>query len=311
MKLIIYSYLSNRRSVLGNIPTYNDLFSIFHPIRESRDTSVVSRQCSKSWGEISCQYHALQNVRGYDYVGFESAVRPIFVDFMLPERLLIEFTNIYALREKFARSWHVSHLSIQPDVLKEYEAMRIACDEADTARFMRWLERTDAVVPQFENGSADRFRLTHLDETWELFTGIVRKIGIFQSIPEVFFVSGFWPWYNSYIMRADLFETFADAAFTAFFEFSETYPNLSPYLIRFIFEKLLGVYLRYCAYENALFRQAGVPLLHVLPAEQPVSVPEGFDAEAYLGINIDVAAAGAPADGHYLGHGWREDRNWD
>ncbi|MDE8342301.1 MAG: DUF4422 domain-containing protein [Acidocella sp.] len=311
MKLIIYSYLSKRRSILENLPTYNDLFSLFHPNQENRDNNVNSREGSKNWGEVSCQYHALQNSRQYDYIGFENAVRPIFIDFMLPERLLTEFNNIHGLREKFVRTWKVSHLSIPPRILKEYEAMRMACDPADAARFMRWLERTDVVVPQFENGSADRFRLMHLDNTWDLFSGIVRKIGIFQKIPEEYFASGFWPWYNSYIMRADLFERYADSAFTAFFEFSETFPNLNPYLIRFISEKLLGVYLSYCAYENALFRQASVPLLHVLDEDPPVSLPKDFDSEAYLGINVDVAIAGAQADGHYLGIGWREDRNWD
>jgi SAM-dependent methyltransferase len=38
------------------------------------------------------------------------------------------------------------------------------------------------------------------------------------------------------------------------------------------------------------------------------TLPTDFDAEAYLAINPDVAAAGIPAADHYLNYGWKENR---
>ncbi len=41
---------------------------------------------------------------------------------------------------------------------------------------------------------------------------------------------------------------------------------------------------------------------------QPATVPEGFDGDAYLAANLDVAAAGMDPAEHYLRSGWREGR---
>lgn len=53
----------------------------------------------------------------------------------------------------------------------------------------------------------------------------------------------------------------------------------------------------------------GIVTEEVLKAVRaPTAVPEGFNAEAYLLAHPDVAAAGVPAEDHYLRHGWREGR---
>ncbi|HQU05548.1 MAG TPA: hypothetical protein PLT25_12635, partial [Acidocella sp.] len=300
MKLIIYSYLSEKRSLMGDIPVYEEVFSIFNPPPERDDFSVLNGQGPRSWGPIACQYYALQNASNFDYIGFENAARPMFIDILETVRLRESYPDIFALREKFARDWNRSRFDITAAVLKDYEATRVAFNDADKARLARWIERADIVVPQVGNGRADRFRLVHLDPTWDDFVAIARNTGIFQRIPEHFFTIDFWPWHNSFIMRADLFAAFADAAFTSFFEFRIKFPGLNQYAIRFLFEKLLGVYLRYTSYANALFRKTEVPLLHVVPKSQPTAVPEGFNVENYMGINADVAASGGSAEGHFM-----------
>jgi hypothetical protein len=307
MTLKIYSYLDEKRSTLGDVPRGNEFYSICPPVKQTPpETSLFL-----GWEELHSQFTALRaSPESPRYIGFENASRPLFLDPMKPERLRADHPTTFDLREKYSRDWRVSQLRVSAEVLKNYEAMRMACDDAEYARLMRWLGRVDAVVPHFQNGLNDRLRQAQLGETWDLLTIIIRQTGVFKNIPEQFFTVHLWPWFNSFIIRSDLFEEFFSASFESFLKLRENMPDVSLYATRFLMERLLGVFLQYRSYSDTLFRLAELPLLHLLPESPPESPPDGFDPKIYLKINSDVASAGIGAEQHYLSHGWREGREW-
>jgi hypothetical protein len=224
------------------------------------------------------------------------------------ERLLPQYKNVLALRDRFARRWDSARIDVPPHVLTEVEAMRAACDDAELGRIARWLERCDVVTPPVQNVAEDRLRQLHFQTEWAPFAAIASRIGVFAGIPVALYADQTQPLYNAFIIRTALFEPFIVAFFEALFEYRSR--AISNYATRYLAERLFGVYLRHLLYTNPLHRRAEVPLLWLGLSTPPACLPAGFDASAYFGLNPDVAAVGTSAEQHYRHFGWREQRAW-
>jgi hypothetical protein len=257
-------------------------------------------------------YFAWRNLSGkLDYVGFENAARPLFIDPVPQPRYLQEFPAIARLKAQHFINWQVPVLPVSQPALRDYAAMRSAFSSADHQRIENWVAGFDIITTPICDGLNDPLRREFFKTRWPPFAEILRGARIFGQLPaEDILTSPLWPWHNSFIMKSELFEQFIGPAFEAIFEFEKRHPQLLTHGADLFMERLLGLYLQFLHFNNPLIRISDLPILHEVPEAAPRALPTGFDATKYLEFNPDVAAAGIPAVVHFLVDGYREMRRW-
>lgn len=319
MRARIFAYVPITRALRHGVPGPNPLFASFVPgLATLPGTSVIGDRDGDSlpgraaYGALQSQYDVWRNLlRNHDYVGFEHGARPLFIDPMLIERLRADFPGVAKLRETMHADHREAWLAMTPDTAREHTAMRAAFTDADHARVTHWLSRLDIALTPSSRLAGDARRQMYFAGLWSRFVEVARQFGIFRAVPEELMMQAdAWPWFNSFIMRADLFDEFASACFEALFAFERIVPRLMAANIDLLAERLLGVFLHDCYWRSPLQRVALLPVLVTMPEQAPLALPEDFDPATYLVLNPDVAAAGVPADRHFLTHGWRETRDW-
>lgn len=310
MRVHVFSTVSSRRRSFGPAQVSNLFTSFFYPGQIDYQLSDTDHSILAA-PNVEQLYYAMQSfINDNDYLGFEDAAAPLFIDFVPSPRLSLEFPTLFELRKTVANQWHRPFHTVTSRDLIDYEIMRSRCDEADLGEFHRWLARVDVVMPFPTYGLADNFRMAHLKPGWEVFTFIARQCGVFKHISETFFGVEFWSFSSAFILRSDLLQPFADGFFEAALMFHRLRPEIDCYDLSFIFQRLLSVYLNYLLYKNDLLKVANIPVLHCLPSEPPSVLPVDFNADTYLRLNRDVFNAGMPGASHYLSAGWHEDRIW-
>ncbi len=310
MKIQIFSTISCRRRVLGAGPVANSFTSFLIPGQASYELNQTDREVLVA-PDIEHFYRALRfSISQNDYLGFEDAAEPLYIDAMPSQRLHAEFPKLLDLRKSVANKWSQPVHFITSDVLHTYESMRAKYDVEATNIFHILFERVDLAIPGSSYGFADRFRLAHLNPGWDIFTFIVRQCGVFSDIPETFFNIEFWPFTNSFVMKSDLLAPFLEAFFESAVLMHRLRPEIDCYDFHFMFPRLLAIYICYLKLQNGLLKIAHIPTLRAKLASLPSEVPVDFNDEIYLRLNRDVAEAGVPARTHYLSAGWREDRYW-
>jgi len=312
MKLRIFSFADDSGSEFSN--SSQQIFTSFNPndlsmrLDGAGDT-IADRPLYRG---LQSLYFVWRNLAGqFDYVGFENARGPLFIDPVPQSRYLEDFPRISWLKAQHFVNWQVPVLPVFPPVRRDYAAMRNAFTPADYQRIETWVAGFDVITTPLCDGLNDPLRREFFKHRWPLFAEILRGSSIFQQLPEdAILTSPLWPWYNSFIMKSELFAPFIGPAFEAIFEFERRYPDLLKHCADLFMERLLGLYLQYLHFTNPLLRISDLPILAEVPEVAPPVLPAGFDPAGYLELNPDVAAAGIPAVVHFLVSGYREMRRW-
>jgi hypothetical protein len=300
MTLRIFSFVDGQGASESSAASRR-IFTPFNP----RDLSAFSDRTSNFetiadrplYRDLQGLYFVWRHLaQKFDYVGFESAARPLLIDPLSLERHAREFPAIARLRAHHFVNWLVPVLPVTEPARRYYAAMRNALSEAECDRIERWVAGFDVITTPLCLGLGDTLCGEFFKDRWPLFVDIVRNIGVFSQLPvESIMTSALWPRHNSFIMKSELFAQFIGPAFEAIFEFERWHKNLLTYGADLFMERLLGLYLEFLNFSNPLNRLAELPILLPVPQEPPRALPAGFDADRYLEFNPDVAAAGLPA----------------
>jgi hypothetical protein len=313
MKLRIFSFVDGQND-LEFCAASRQMFTPFDPNNLAAFGAAAFETIADRplYRDLQSLYFVWRNLAGqFDYVGFEAAARPLFIDPLAIERYLQDFPALSRLRAQHFVNWQVPVLPVSPPARQDYAAMRNAFAQADYDRIAHWVAGFDVITTPVCDGFLDALRREFFKERWPLFAEILQQTSIFGQLPEDSIMTGWMsPWYNSFIMKSELFTQFIGQAFGALFEFERRFPDLMKYGADLFMERLLGLYLQFLNFTDPLTRISELPILVEMPEEPPRVLPAGFDAAGYLEFNPDVAAAGIPAVVHFLVHGYRELRRW-
>jgi hypothetical protein len=313
MRLTVASYVP---SGCGAVPP-GDVTSEIFVLRRAEacwagfsEARVPTAGIRPDMGELINHFQSWHEPSHSEFLGFETANRPLFLDPMLSDRLWTEFPSIAELRRSREQDWRPGVIHIGRSVADDLWDMRGAFSDADHARLRRWLSKLDVIVPAAETGADDPFYRARFGADWPAVVAIVQPIGIFAAIPEAIMLNARWPRFNSYILRRELFLPFAESLFEALARLHAADETLIRGGARQLAERLFGIYLQFLRYRQPLLRVAHIPVLLAVPDKPPAAIPEDFDADGYLALNPDVASARMDATTHFMRFGWRELREW-
>jgi hypothetical protein len=313
MRFKMFSYLPLGKFHRDGAPLASEIFTGLVSGANSQagimgDLDGDNIAAQREYAELRAMYFVWRNqLAEYDYVGFEQAQMPFFIDPLPLKRLTAKFPMIAGVREIQQRDWRVPVMNVSQPVFENYQDMRTSFTSEDCDRVVNWIARADVIVPPVSALDPSSPRQAYHTKTWMKFTGTAMGHGVFRKMPEaVLRGHGAWPFYNSFIMRADLFGRFMESAFGAITAFEKQTKDKSLVQPRFLMEHLLGCYLKYLSLFDPTVRVSELPLLNLVPVELPV----GFDGNAYAFLNPDIANRGLDPAAHYLVYGWQQNREW-